>query len=384
MKEYVTIKTDDLSSLGERFSVLGKLNGSFCGSEIYCADITPREMPLYKDTEELKELTRVLKDSSVKRLHASYWASPSVYLFREDKKELYAHFGSEEAIRDYYTDLSGEHLFTRWIREYILAKLSGMDSFVFHLIDYFPVDGLWRFELTRDEVVKCMAKMTEKFVDKLYDMSLIDEHSPVIELENAGWGLEYGVQTCKDYEYLFGRLNDPAGKVKISWDINHLLHAVGEKDGKGKFFLPDDEISDGMKELEERYGENPSLFAFEWIKYNVLNEKTASKVSAIQLSDCVMKKDEIFTRGYMNYPYREMLENLPTWEEKESYGERIVLTHYDSHVPLGKGILRGNDMKGLIGELERRNGEISVLHELKNSEDLSYDLKIQRNQLYGE
>ena len=182
----------------------------------------------------------------------------------------------------------------------------------------------------------------------------------------------------------FRKNNDPSGKLGISWDINHLLHALGEKDGKGKFFLPEDEISEDMKSIEEQYGEDPSLFAEMWIKYNVLSEKTISKVSSIQLSDCVLKKDEIFTQGFMNPPYRDTLESLCSWEEKESYGERIVLTHYDSHVPLGCGILSGKGMKEIIEAIEMINGEITVLHELKNSTDLSNDLKTQINNLYGE
>ncbi|MBR6801392.1 MAG: hypothetical protein IKM61_06550 [Eubacteriaceae bacterium] len=384
MKEYVTIKTDDLSSLGERFSVLRKLDCNIIGCEVYCADIVPREEPLYNNTEELGKLIEIIKASPVKRLHASYWASPSSFLFGLNKEELYEHFGSEDAVKGYYTELTDIHLYTRWTQEYMLAKLSGAESYVFHLIDYFPVDGVWKFTISPSEVVECMVKMTKKFVDELYDYGFIDEESPVIELENAGWGLEYGIQTWKDYEYLFSQINDPLGKVRISWDINHLLHALGQKDGKGMFFLPDDEINEDMRVLQKKYSDEASLFAEMWIRYNVLNEKTAGKVATIQLSDCVMKQEEIFTCGYMNPPYRDTLDSLSTWEEKESYGEKIVLTHYDSHVPLGKGILNGKSIKDMISEIEEKYGEINVLHELKNSDDLAYDLKTQQNQLYGE
>ncbi len=384
MKEYVTLKTVDLSSLGERFSALKAILPGLCGAEVYLADITPREKLLYSGNDEMKEMMVMLKNASVRRLHASYWASPSSFLCGKNTQELYSHFGSSDLAKEYYTDLHGKHLYDRWFQEYIMAKLIGADAYVFHLIDYFPIDGVWRFTLTPKEVVECMVTILSRFIKELTDFGLMDEESPLIELENAGWGLEYGIQTWEDYEYLFSKINDPFGKMRISWDINHLLHAIGEKDGKGRFFLPEDELTPQMKIIEERYGDDPKEFAIMWIRHNVLNEKTADKVSTIQLSDCMMKKDEIFTQGFMNPPYRDILENLSSWEEKESYGERVVLENYDSHLPLGKGILKGSDMSRIISELEERYGQINVLHELKNSTDLEADLLYQTKQLYGE
>ena len=383
MKEYVTIKTENLSLLKGRFLALMELFPTLQGAEVYCADLVEREKPFYNNEKEFCHLAEFLKENGVKRLHASYWASPSSYLCGIVKDELYSHFGGEDGVKAYYTDLCGTHLIKRWAQEYAVAKEIGAEAYVFHLIDYFPIDGLWRFAITPQQVLECMAQITDMFLKELGKQNIICQNSPLIELENAGWGLEYGTQTAKDFEYIFSKVEDTHNRLRISWDVNHLLHATGQRDGKGCFMLPCNEITEDMVAIEKQYGNNPQLFAYQWVKYNLLYSKTADKVSSIQLADCVLKEHQYFTQGYMEYPWRTQLESCATAEEQENYGVEIVLGHYDSHVPLGKGILCGNDMLEIIGQLEQMNPQLSILHELKNSTDLTEDLKAQRTALFN-
>ena len=374
MKEYVTIKAENLSLVKERFSILKENVPQLQGAEIYCSEITDREKNLYNSEKELDEMALLLKNSGVRRLHCSYWASPSDFLYREDKSELLSHFGSEEAVREYYTDLTGEHLFDRWCQEYALAGKIKAEAYVFHLIDYFPIDGQWVFSLTRSQILNYMVRLVSDFLQTLKNKGLPNADSPAIELENAGWGLEYGVQTAEDFQYLFENVDDEYGKLHISWDINHLLHAVGSRDGKGVFMLTEEEITEEMKILSCQYGHNPAVFANEWIKHNLLHPQTKNKVRAIHLSDCALKEHQYFTNGKLEEPWFGQLENCRTWEEKEEYGVNIVLTHYDSHLPLGKGILEPESVRTIVGELDGEGTGIDVLYELKNSSDLLDDL----------
>ena len=383
MNEYITLKTENLSLLKGRFSSYKQLFPSLCGAEVFCADIVAREKPLFKTAEELERLAGFLQQNGVKRLHASYWASPSSFLCGVAAEDLYSHFGSESAVKEYYSDTDGTHLYSRWCQEYALAKATGAQAYVFHLIDYFPIDGVWRFSIARSHVVECMAQIVQTFLNKLEENSLLCENSPVIELENAGWALEYGVQTAQDFEYIFKKVYDKHDKLRISWDINHLLHAIGERDGKGVFMLPKEEITAEMQSLSEKYGSNLQQFAHSWIEYNLLHLSVKNKVCCVHLSDCAAKQQQYFTAGYMEYPLREQLECCEDWAAKESFGENVVLTHYDSHLPLGKGVLNGGKMKELLCELEKENEDICILHELKNSTDLENDLKYQRTQLSG-
>lgn len=94
----------------------------------------------------------------------------------------------------------------------------------------------------------------------------------MIELENAGWGLEYGAQRCEDFAEIFRQVYDPFDKLRVSWDMNHLLHAIGKSpDGKGAcFMLQPFEITSRMQRLEEEFGADPKLFAEKWVEMNIL------------------------------------------------------------------------------------------------------------------
>ena len=383
MKEFITIPIEDLSLLEENFLHMKKVVPEIAGAEIFCTSIKDRELPLYESEEEFEAQAALLKKGGVKRLHASYWASPAAFLYKLSEEELYEHFGGKDEVTAYYSDESGCHLYERWCQEYALAAAIGAEAYVFHLIDYFPIDGQWRFTVTREQILDCMVRMTADFVAHLEKSELLTVSSPVIELENAGWGLEYGVQTAEDFAYLFNKVNDSYDKLRISWDINHLLHAVGVRENKGCFFLPEHEINERMRRLQKDFGDDPDRFALEWVKSNLLHDVVKHKVHGVQLSDCVMKEHQYFTEGWMEMPWRENLEKAENWEEKENYGVDIVLTHYDSHVPLGKGILTGEGMAKILAELEMISTDCNLLHELKNSTDLIADVTWQRSELMG-
>lgn len=383
MREFITIPTEDLSLLEKQFLDIKKTAPEITGAEIFCTSIKDREFSLYESEEELAALTAMLKKSGVKRLHGSYWASPSAFLYDLQEEKLYEHFGGKKEVAVYYSDDSGSHLFDRWCQEYALATAIGAEAYVFHLIDYFPIDGLWRFAVTRQQILDCMVQMTADFMKQLEIRDLLTVSSPIIELENAGWGLEYGVQSAEDFVYLFDKVYDRYDKLKISWDINHLLHAVGVREGKGCFFLPEHEINERMGRLQRDYEDNPANFALEWVRSNLLHDAVKHKVHGIQLSDCVMKEHQYFTEGWMEMPWREGLEDCKNWDEKENYGVGIVLKHYDSHVPLGKGILSGAGMAKVLAELEKVSPDCNLLHELKNSTDLKGDVMWQRKELIG-
>jgi hypothetical protein len=245
------------------------------------------------------------------------------------------------------------------------------------------VDGLWRYTLSRDEILRAMVTMLQTLLDRLDEGGLLSADSPVIEVENAGWGLEYGMQTAEDFTFLFDQLNDRHGKVRVAWDLNHLLHAVGADTAAGRacFFLPGDEVSPDMKALEERLGDQPEQFAQAWIERNLLHPATACRTGCVHLSDCVMKETEFFRRGRLIEPYASELDALPDVDAKEQYGVRFVLTYYDSHVPLGSGILTGRAIAGLLDALAAANPGFSLLHELKNARDLPSVLDMQLKSL---
>ena len=99
-------------------------------------------------------------------------------------------------------------------------------AYTFHLIDYAPIDGKWEFTIQERDFPgnDLYDPGTHK---SLVGGGLMTENSPQIEVENAGWGLEYGLQTAEDFAKMFHQLYDPFDKVRIGWDINHLLHAIG-------------------------------------------------------------------------------------------------------------------------------------------------------------
>ena len=117
--------------------------------------------------------------------------------------------------REYYGDLTGAHMYARWCQEYELATALGAQSYTFHLIDYAPIDGMWDFTISKADIRQAMISMLQHFLNELLDRGLIGPDSPQIELENAGWGLEHGMQTAEDYAMLYRQIYDPFHKVKL-------------------------------------------------------------------------------------------------------------------------------------------------------------------------
>jgi len=352
---------------------------SLSGIEVYMDDILSRDKILFTSEKDKQALICRLKEFHVKRVHCSYWAYPTSFLVCNNFKELIERFRGEHAVQSYYGDLTGSHIFQRWVHEYTLAKELCAKSYVFHLIDYAPIDGLWAFSISRKDIRQAMIFMLQKFLNLLIQNGVVTPDSPIIEVENSGWGLEHGIQTAEDYMQLFGQLYDPYNKVKIGWDLNHLLHAVGfdEDNGKTMFFLPDEEITPEMKLLQAEYSDSAQLFTQKWVEYNVLFPRLINNISAIHLSDCGLKKKCYFTNGKLNGDEYSNICLLKTWDDREQYGVEIVLTHYDSHLVLGKGVLCPNKIKEMLQYLKKQNSDFVILHELKNSTDLYNDLKIQ-------
>lgn len=374
MQEYITLKALPLDGQFAALSAQGEL----AGAEVFCADLVPREEPLFHTAAERDAMAADLCAQGVRRLHASYWASPTAFLSDSAAVEI---FGSEAAVAAYYGDCTGQHLFHRWSQEYDLACAMKAQAFTFHLIDYFPIDGLWRFTLSRETILAAMASMTNRLLETLSRQGLLTPDSPRIELENAGWGLEYGVQTAEDFEALLRQVSDPLGKLCIGWDINHLLHALGNREGRGMFFLPKEELTPDMAALQAELGGDPAAFALAWLRRNLLAPALAGRVACVHLSDCGWKQHQFFTQGYLEQPWRTALEACATPEEMEHVGEQLVLTHYDSHLPLGQGCLDGRGVMDLLHALAAQRADFVLLHELKNAADPASALAEQRRSL---
>lgn len=372
MRQFATLKKEHVSeaALADMAAVCAGLGVE--GTEVYMDDILSRSELLYTDEAGKEEWLRELTKLCVKRVHCSYWAYPTSFLTKHSFTELTERFGSLEAVREYYGDLTGAHMFRRWAQEYALATALGAQSYTYHLIDYAPIDGMWDFSISRADIRQAMVYMIQHFLNYLADEGLLTENSPQIELENAGFGLEYGLQTAEDFAFLFEQLYDPMGKVKLGWDINHLLHAIGfdRKTGRAAFFLTEGEISPAMRALEEKYGAEPAVFAEEWLRHNLLHPATAARIGGVQLSDCALKETCYFRNGRFIEPYYSEIAALASWEEKEDYGVRVVLGEYDSHVVLGGGILRPERALALLREAAEQSPDMALLHELKNSPDM--------------
>lgn len=343
----------------------------FEGLEAFMDDIKSRDKVLFADAEERRLLGDRLSSLSVKRLHCSYWAYPTSFLAKNDFAELVERFGGEKNVSGYYGDLTGDHIFARWAQEYELARDLGAQAYVFHLIDYAPIDGRWNFSISKHDIRQAMVFMTQQFLNILADRGLLDAGSPVIELENAGWGLEHGVQTAEDYQLLFSQVHDPLCKLRISWDCNHLLHALGydESASSARFFLPPEEVGEGMRELEREYGGTPSVMAQKWLEYNILDSRIVGRTGCLQLSDCKPNAIEYFVNGKLSGTYFTELAALKSWDEQENYGVDIVLSAYDSHVAIGDGVLVPENVRILVAAVRKAAPEAVVLHELKNSPD---------------
>jgi hypothetical protein len=384
MKEYITYKDHVFENEPLNIKEFCAKNG-LEGSEVFFDDIVPRDLKLFNNEAEKIKVIDTLTALNVKRLHCSYWAYPTSFLTKNNFSELTERFGGVEKVIEYYGDLTGEHLWNRWQQEYEIAAALGAQAYTFHLIDYAPIDGEWAFTMPIADIRQAMIYMIQQFLLNLDAADLLSDNSPHIELENAGWGLEYGTQSKSDYIDVFSQLYDPHNKVKIGWDINHLLHALGKEQNTGNacFMLPDDEKTAEMAEMEKQYGKQPVTFACKWVESNILTTELVNKAGSIHLSDCKLKNFAYFVRGKLQPPYSDEMDALPTWEEKEEFGVAIVLTHYDSHVPLQTGTLNGADTKTIIDVLQKNNPDLVILHELKNSVAIQEDLDIQRNAMNG-
>ncbi|GAA1321840.1 hypothetical protein ACFSWE_08810 [Leucobacter albus] len=371
--EYVTCRADDLARAGAEIR-----DRAVRGAEVFMADLKPRTEPLTTSEAEHAELVERLRGAEVRRVHASYWAAPTPFVGNTQFAELVERFEGLDRVKEYFGDLTGAHMFSRWRDEYALASEIGADVYVFHLIDYMPVDGAWAFTIDRQAVLDAMIVLTQQFLRVLHDADLVSESSPLIELENAGWGLEFGAQTADDFVQVFDSVYDPAQRLRIGWDLNHLLHATGTAAGKGVFLLPDNEVTPAMRELEASAAGDIRALSAAWIRSTVLDERLVDRVSAIHLSDCPAKEVEYFTNGALHPDHAV----AGDWEQQQDEGLRLVLEHYDNHVCLGDGVLDPAATLELVETIARRH-PVAVLHELKNADDVWGELDRQRERLWA-
>lgn len=370
IEEYATCRVPELVHAKQKSEELG-----LAGVEVFMNDVVPR-------TEQLSDfdtLVKQFREARVARVHCSYWGSPTGFVANIGYSELVDRFSSREALREYYGDVSGRHMFQRWCDEYAIAKSSGAKVFVFHLIDYLHVDGAWEFTVSRETVLDAMVVMLQRFLRELTDRNLLSESAPIIELENAGWGLEFGAQTSDDFAVLIARIDDEYDRLRIGWDFNHLLHATGVRDGKAVFMLPENEITDTMREISEQAEGNIHELSQLWIRHNLLDQKTVNVVNSVHLSDCPPKTEEFFRNGKLQDPY--WVNDTPA--KQGEVGLQIVLEHYDNHVLLGDGVLDPNWVKTIVSECAEHvpAGELMVLHELKNAADIWADVELQRSRI---
>lgn len=370
--EVVTCRVDDLAT-----SSRGVEDRGLHGVEVFMNDLKARTQPLWSTDTERDELLATLRSANVRRIHSSYWASPTAFVAGVNFGELVRRFDGVDRVRKYFGDLTGRHMFTRWRQEYEAAAAIGADAFVFHLIDYMPVDGAWAFSVTRETVLDAMIVLTDRLLRELEEFELITEESPLIELENAGWGLEFGAQTADDFSRVFGSAHDPLNRLRLGWDLNHLLHATGVEDGNAVFLLPAEEISPAMAKIQHEAAGDLAALSHMWITENILDPRLIDRVSALHLSDCPAKEAEYFRNGLLEEGHRI----AGDWEERQAEGLRVVLEHYDNHVVLGRGVLDPAAIRHLIKQIADRQ-PLTVLHELKNESDVWAALDQQREALW--
>lgn len=378
INQYLTIKPEQLPQNGTAIcTACNELH--LQGTEVFMDDIVPRNLPLFKSDKELAALIQKLQQYLVKRVHCSYWAWPTAILSKTHFSELIANFGGKEAVKSYFGDLTGKHLFERWVQEYQLACKLNAQSYTFHLIDYAPIDGRWSFSISREEILQNMVLMIQGLLNELDNQDLLTDNSPNIEVENAGFGLEYGMQTVDDVLYIFSQLYDEYHKVRIGWDLNHLLHAIGidSNTKKPSFFLPAKDISPWMQILQNKHGNSAAELGIAWLRANILDPRTRNFIGSLHVSDCVAKTICYFENGQFCEPYLSELTNQPSWTAMEEYGVRIVLNEYDSHVIAGKGMLDINDLIKLIEDAAEANQQLVILHELKNELNVIKAVKAQ-------
>ena len=370
-REFVTVP-NALANRELALAVLGE--PGIEGLELFATDIVPRNEVLVVTDQLVADLVGI----GVKRLHCSYWGSPTNFLMKVDFAELVERFGGRDALREYYGDLTGSRMLRRWVTEYRLASEIGAQAYVFHLIDYMTEDGSWSFSIDKELVRTAMASMLQMFLAALEEEQLLSADSPLIEIENAGWGLEHGMQTADHAVAVLREISDPHGRVRLGWDLNHLLHALGSGDGSvGEFQLPEAEITSQMRELL-RPSPGIADLADAWVASNVLDGRLAGAVGSIQVSDCPAKTVSYFENGSFVEPYSSRQRSMATRAERADFGLAVVLEHYDNHVPVGDGMLVPDRVADLISRGSGMHPELVILHELKNSEDLLTDLRRQR------
>ena len=385
IQQFSTLKPEQYENKSSDF--LGNLlkANQLSGFEVYMDDIISRDKRLFSSQQELDSLVCALKSMYVNRLHCSYWAYPTSFLGGYEFKQLIDRFGSVEAVRSYYGDLTGEHMYRRWVEEYTLAKAIHASAYTFHLIDYAPIDGEWEFTIPKHIIVNFMVSMLQKLVNHLLTEGLLTEDSPVIEIETSGWGLEHGTQAAADYKLIYSQIYDPYHKIKIAWEINHLLHAVGcnPQTNQGEFFLPPNEITPDMRILMDQYKKNPPVFAQKWLEHEICDPLLIDKIGSIHLADNKLKMVRYFKNGLLQGEYYEKISSLATWEEKENYGVDIVLREYDNHLVFGTGILTSEFFHSLLEKIKAESADFVILHELKNSTDLKAALTQQQSAMKG-
>ena len=372
--EYFTIRAEHFDDA----AAFARTHG-LAGAEVFMNDVRPRTLPLFEDRAEKDTLVERLRQAAVTRVHCSYWGSPTAFVAGTGYKELVERFGDENLVREYFGDLSGRHMFDRWCDEYQVATELGAHTYVFHLIDYQHVDGAWSFTVSRQVVLDAMVVVTQRFLRELDDRGLLNDASPVIELENAGWGLEFGAQTADDFSYVLGQVQDTYGRLRIGWDLNHLLHATGLREGRGVFLLPDSEITPEMQRIEREAQGDLGRLSHDWIWHNVGDERLIERVAGLHLSDCTPKTEEFFRNGELQGEHAVSGDRETQSEE----GLRIVLAHYDNHVVTGDGVLNPALIHEVVAECAAAGG-VAVLHELKNADDLWGDIARQRELLWSE
>jgi hypothetical protein len=379
LKQYMTYKPSIFADIEPAAIRAFCAQHRLAGVEEFADDLLDRNQPLGPSSPAYNQIVEDLKDRGCRRLHCSYWAYPTAFTTGRHFRELVERLGGPEQVIAYFGDLTGDKMLDRWVDEYRLAAAISADAYVFHLIDYAPIDGLWEFTMDRNTIAGAMVTLVQRFLNRLAEQGLITDTSPLIELENAGWGLEYGAQTPDDFLAVFTEVYDPQGRLRICWDLNHLLHALAiAADGGVGFALPPGELTPRMRDLAQR-AQADSRFdlASAWVEECVLAPGLADRVGSVSVSDCARAQADYFCNGKLRDPEHGRLVAIADSEGQEEYGVRIVLEHYDSHLPLGQGLLNPEGVRRLLLKLADASPNAVVLHELKNSTNVLSEVAAQ-------
>ena len=87
---------------------------------------------------------------------------------------------------------------------------------------------MWAFHMDKQAIRQAMAAMLQRFVNSLLREKLLTADSPVIELENAGWGLEHGCADRGGLCFCAGADLRSFDRLRVGWEVNHLLRTVGK------------------------------------------------------------------------------------------------------------------------------------------------------------